>query len=1058
MLALAAPLASLTLTAQTFTEWHDMQVGDVNRFPIHTTFFAYETTDKALKADKTASANYVSLEGDWHFNWVANADERPTDFFAADYDDSTWATMPVPGIWELNGYGDPEYVNMGFAWRGHFDENPPAVPTKDNHVGSYRRVINVPDSWQGRQVVAHFGSVTSNIYLWVNGSFVGYAEDSKIAAEFDISPYIKKGDNLIAFQTFRWCDGSWNEDQDFWRLSGVARECYLYCQDSKSRLDDLRLTPDLVNDYTDGTLAVQAKTTGNVKLAFKLLDANGTEVATQTVTPQDGKATTSIEVKSPRRWTAETPYLYTLVTEVYRSVKSRKSKVDVLMESVAQKVGFRKVEIKDAQLLVNGQRVLIKGADRHEIDPDGGYVVSVERMKQDIEIMKRLNVNAVRTCHYPDDPRWYDLCDEYGLYLTAEANQESHGFGYHDDAIAGTPLFAKSILERNQHNVGQYFNHPSIIVWSLGNETKHSQNFIDAYEWIKSQDQSRPVQWEQARKGYGTDIYCPMYASQKRCEDYAASNDPQDQKPLIQCEYNHAMGNSSGGFKEYWDLVRKYPKFQGGYIWDFVDQGLRGRVPADGSARCKAGKAAEASAKEMPLEAFLYGGDFNDYDSSDNNFHCNGFISPDRKLTPQAYEIGYYYQNIWAEPADIQKGEISVRNEYCFRDLGNMELSWRLMANGNQVQAGTIERLDVEPGQTVTMQVPFDLGKTQPDDEVMLNLYFNLKSDEPLMHKGQTVSYRQLLINEGTGGMADTEGMLATDGKAKLKIVNDKKAGTIKLTDQKTFTISFDSTTGLMNGYEHDGQQLMADGGVLKPNFWRAVTDNDMGAGLQRKHLAWKNPTMTLTSLTTDKKARTLTATYDMPEVKSTLTLTYQVGSKGAVKVTETLATTKDAEVSGLPRFGMVMQLPYGMDKSEYYGRGPIENYNDRCLSQLIGIYKQTADEQFYPYIRPQETGTKTDMRWWKQTTAAGQGLAIYADRPFTASALHYDVADLDEGLDKHQRHPSQVPTSKFTNLHLDGMMAGVGGINSWNSDAEALPPYRVDYADHSFTFVIAPL
>ena len=556
-------------TQPTFTEWHDQQVNEVNRYPVHTAFFPYLSDEEMAAGNPQKATNYLSLEGLWKFRWVPNADERPTDFFHTDYDDRAWKELAVPAIWEMNGYGQPEYLNIGFAWRGHFKNNPPMVPTKDNHVGSYRRFIDIPENWRGQQVIAHFGSVTSNIYLWVNGHFVGYAEDSKVAAEFDVTPYLHAGRNLFAFQTFRWCDGSYDEDQDFWRLSGVARHCYLYAQNAGHHLNDLRLTPTLDDNYRDGSLYIDATTTGEGRLSFTLEDAEGNTVAEKCMSTAKDKSriTTDMTVAAPKKWTAETPYLYIL--RVHLTDKCGKT----LYETTRQNVGFRKAEIKNGQLLVNGQPVLIKGVNRHETDPDGGYLLTEARMIQDIKMMKRLNINAVRTCHYPDDPLWYDLCDRYGLYVVAEANQESHGFWYKEDSEAGKPNFAKPILERNQHNVCLNFNHPSVIIWSLGNETKYSQNFDAAYDWIKSQDQSRPVQFEQAGiDGRATDIFCPMYYTVDACKWYAENS--KYSKPLIQCEYNHTMGNSGGNLSDYWQLIRKYPKFQGGFIWDYADQAL----------------------------------------------------------------------------------------------------------------------------------------------------------------------------------------------------------------------------------------------------------------------------------------------------------------------------------------------------------------------------------------------------------------------------------------------------------------------------------------------------
>ena len=1043
--------ATTTEPMPTWTEWNDLQVNEVNRFDLHTNFFAYQNENEAMTGDISRSANYLSLHGPWKFLWVANADQRPTDFYKTDLDDSAWKTMQVPAIWELNGYGDPEYVNSGFAWRYQFDwSKPENVPTKDNHVGSYRRVVDIPATWNGKQVVAHFGSVTSNIYLFVNGHYVGYAEDAKVAAEFDITKYLHPGKNLIAFQTFRWCDGSLDEDQDFWRLSGVARESYLFARDPKVQVSDIRITPDLENNYEDGELLVDLQVQGNPDLEFKLLNENGLTVAKSTGRFAGRKeGTARFMVRNVKKWTAETPYLYTLLT----TVKDRKGNV---VEVIPQKVGFRKVEIKNSQLLVNGQPVLIKGANRHEMDPDGGYVLTKERMIQDIKIMKRLNINAVRTCHYPDDPTWYDLCDEYGLYVTAEANQESHGFGYKNDSEAKKDIFAKQILERNQHNVSLQYNHPSIIVWSLGNETVDGPNFTAAYKWIKSQDQSRPVQYEQAgRTGENTDIFCPMYYPHSAAEAYA--KDASFTKPLIQCEYNHTMGNSGGDLKEYWDLIRKYPKYQGGYDWDFVDQGLH-RTPHFDANRTLADYEAIAAKYEpgtgnmAPL--YTYGGDYNKKDASDNNFNCNGIIGPDRQLNPHAYELAYQYQNIWAEPVDLNAGKVSVYNEYFFRDLSAYKLVWTLLQDGKAVQNGEVDNLNVQPQQKAVVTLPYNVPAT---GEVMLNIDFKLKADEPLMKAGQTVAYRQLPVREQTPALtALSTAKPAKD--AKLKVKDDKKAGIITIANKQGLSVVFDKATGWMTHYTVAGNELLPQGGTIKPNFWRAVTDNDMGAGLQKKFKAWRDPAMNLTSLTYQKgdAATTVTAVYDMPDVQAHMTMTYTIASNGTTDVTESMTTTKGAKVSDMLRYGLKVDLPYSMDHSKFYGRGPIENYVDRKSSERLGIYSQTADQQFYPYIRPQETGTKSDIRWWQQTGADGKGFCITANKPFYASALHYNISDLDEGLEKGQRHPNQLPKSQYTELCIDLAQYGIGGTNSWG--ALPLPQYRLGYQDMTFKVRFAPL
>ena len=1049
--AIKSSVKTVAIKQPTFTEWHDLQVNEINRLPLHTMHFAYDPNDfpgtGAEYLDKKKSMNYLSLEGTWKFNWVANADERPTDFYKTDLDDSKWNNIQMPGNWEMLGYGQPEYVNVGFAWRGHFDQQPPAVPTKDNHVGSYRREINIPSNWDGKRVIAHFGSVTSNIYLYVNGKFAGYAEDSKVAAEFDITPFLKKGKNLIAFQTFRWCDGSWCEDQDFWRLSGPARENYLYARSKDHRLLDVRVETDLKNNYKDGYLNITAKVQGNTLAYFGLYDPDGKEViVTGTDNVKNGVAKYQLRVKNVRKWSAETPNLYTLVVSPIQN-----GGMYLPYEIVQVKVGFRKVEIKNKQFLVNGQPVLLKGADRHEMDPDEGYNVSEQRMIQDIMMMKRMNINAVRTCHYPDDPRWYDLCDKYGLYVVAEANQESHGFQYGDDAAAKKPEFAKQIMERNQHNVSMFFNHPSIVTWSLGNETVMGDNFLQAYKWIKSQDKTRPVQYEQARRGEGTDIFCPMYYSVAASEKYA--KDPNSPMPLIQCEYNHTMGNSGGNLSDYWDLIRKYPILQGGFDWDFVDQALHRNIVKPMSILPY-----KMNNEELRKIEYCYGGDYNKYDPSDNNFNCNGIIGPDRQMNPHAYEVAYQYQNIWAKMVNAETGEVSVHNENFFRDLSNYALAWSLEEDGVETQNGTIADLDVPAQQTKNFTIPYDKSKIK-GKEVFLNIDFRLKEAEPLLTAGQVMAYAQLPVVTKQACSGDCSKMLAQGhGKKKMKLAAKKDNVVAVTTPNLTFKI--DRSTGLISEYAYNGKSLLGEGGTLKPNFWRAPTDNDMGAGLQKKFKAWKNPQMNLKNIDVkkDKKTNSVTilTSFDMPEVQGQMDITYVVfANTGAVKVTEDFKATEGAKVSDMFRFGMLMQMPYTMEKSNYYGRGPIENYSDRKDCMRIGVYTDDADNQYFPYIRPQESGTKSDIRWWKQTDATGLGLQVKSCTPFYASAIHFDTEELDDGDDKEQRHSFDLKKSKFTNLFLDSAHMGVGGENSWG--AWPLEKYRVHYGNKTFTFTLIP-
>lgn len=1025
VLVCCASLLSATAFAQNYTEWHDPNVNQINRYPMHTNYFAYKNEANALKGNKEASDNFMSLNGNWKFFWVKNADQRPTDFYKVDFNDKGWNNMKVPGLWELNGYGDPQYVNVGYPWRSQFKNNPPEVPTENNHVGSYRKEINLPADWKGKDVIAHFGSVTSNIYLWVNGQFVGYSEDSKLEAEFNITKYLKPGKNTIAFQVFRWSDGTYLEDQDFIRLSGVGRDCYLYAR-APQRVEDIRVTPDLDAQYKDATLAIELNNKGNGIVDLKLLDPTGKEVATANVKGA-GKQTATMNVSNPMKWTAETPTLYTLVA----TSKNGNS----VSEVIPVKVGFRKIELKGAQILVNGQPVLFKGADRHEMDPDHGYVISPERMIEDIKIMKEHNINAVRTCHYPDNNLWYDLCDKYGIYLVAEANVESHGMGYGDKSLAKNPSFAKAHMERNQRNVQRSFNHPSIIFWSLGNEAGMGPNFEACYTWIKNEDKSRAVQYEQAGKSEFTDIYCPMYLNYENSEKYCKESPT---KPLIQCEYAHAMGNSQGGFKEYWDLIRKYPAYQGGFIWDFVDQSLR--------AKTKDGK-----------EFYAYGGDWNKYDASDNNFLDNGLISPDRKPNPHMYEVGRMYQSIWVTPQDAANGVVNVYNENFFKNLDDYYAEWELVANGEVVQTGVIKDLSVEPQQTKGLKIGYSTEGLCPNKELLLNVAFKLKKADGLLPAGYAVAKNQLVVREGKA--ADMT--IANKEQKNIATVTP----TIKENDQfylivegENFQIDFNRNNGFMNKYDVDGQEMISDGGELTPNFWRAPTDNDMGAGLQKKYAAWKNPGLKLTSLTgkMENGMAVVNADYDMEAVKAKLQLTYVINNKGAVKVTQKMTADKNAEVSDMFRFGMQMQMPESYDQIRYYGRGPIENYSDRKSAADLGKYASTVDEQFYSYIRPQENGTRSDIRWWKQTNKGGNGLMFFAEAPFSASALNYSIDGLDDGLEKDQRHSELVPQVDYTNFCIDKVQMGLGCITSWGT--LPIEKYRLHYGDYEFTFIMQPV
>jgi len=1035
LLASMLLMVSIGMSAQT-PKWLDPGVNKENRLDNVANYFAYETESLAENGKKNDSKRFLSIEGQWKFNWVRNAQDRPKDFYTADYNDSNWGTMPVPGIWEMYGYGVPVYRNSGYVWSNQFDPNPPYIEERNNHVGSYRRSFDVPSDWNGDDIYIHIGSATSNLTIYVNGEYVGYSEDSKVAAEFDITKYIKPGQkNLIAMQIMRWCDGSYLEDQDFWRLCGIARECYMYAR-PKSHITDLFITPDLVNNYKDGKLHVDF-TTNNAdgkQILLTLKDAKGATVAEQKAAISGGKASADFSINNPKKWTAETPNLYKL----YSTLQDGSNVVEV----IPQNVGFRKVEIKNAQLLVNGQPVLIKGVDRHEIDPDGGYVVSVERMIEDIQVMKKLNVNADRTCHYPNDPRWYDLCDQYGIYITAEANIESHGMGYGERTLAKNAAYHDAHIERNQNNVRSFKNHPSIIVWSLGNEAGYGKNFEDAYDWIKSYDNSRPVQYEQAGQNGKTDIFCPMYYDYGHCEEYSKGS---NQRPLIQCEYAHAMGNSMGGFKEYWDLVRKYPKYQGGYIWDFIDQGLRGKSKVTGK------------------QIYTYGGDYGRFESSDNNFNCNGMISPDRVPNPHAYEVEYYYQNIWTTLKDKNKGTVEIYNENFFVPIQNVTLRCTIEAEGTRVSVTDIDvnKLNIQPQQRKTINIPAIAkalkNKSLKGKEIVCNIEYLLNSDEPLLKKGYRVAYDQFVLTnykyEDPSTVAKAEGDIV-----QVESFND----CLTLSANGVVAVFDKHRNGLLSYLDVDNQPMMKDDYQLCPDFWRAPTDNDYGAGFQRKFAAWQNPGMHLENDTItwafEGKNVKVSANYELKNVAGKLVMTYTMTPEGKIIVNEKLTTDKEAKDKPmLMRYGMQMQMPEEYNTIEYYGKGPLENYIDRNSCALIGKYTQKVADQYYPYIRPQESGNKTQVRYWKVLNSAGKGLMFTSNIPMECQSINYLEEDLTTGFDKKQAHSGDLTPRPLTSVHIALKQLGLGCVNSWG--AWPRKEYRMPYEDdYDFTFIISPV
>lgn len=1044
-------MSSAASFAQKTPAWQDPAVNAINRMTDHANYFAFESEALAQKyngpkADaKAQSSRFLSIDGTWKFYWVESANQRLKDYYSAKVDDSKWGSMPVPGMWELNGYGDAIYVNNHYAWRSDWIGQPPTVQDKGNHVGVYRKTFTVPADWKGENVYMHIGSATSNVEVYVNGKYVGYSEDSKVAAEFDITKFIVPGkSNLIAMQVMRWCDGSWNEDQDFWRLSGIARESYLYAR-PKAHIEDIFITPDLTNNYTDGKLSfkITAPSAAGKTIRIRMTDPAGQDVTPKQMTPlviqKNGEGTVEMLYPNPEKWTAETPNLYTVYVSLYDG--------NNLLEVIPQRVGFRKVEIKNAQLLVNGQPILIKGADRHELDPDGGYVVSVDRMIQDIKVMKQLNVNAVRTCHYPDDPRWYDLCDEYGIYLTAESNIESHGMGYGKESLSKDPRFHDMHTERQQHNLRVLKNHPAIIVWSLGNESGYGKNFEDAYDWVKAYDPSRPCQYEQAhREGRASDIYCPMYEGYDGNINYCEND--KYQKPLIQCEYCHTMGNSGGGLKEYWDLIRKYPKYQGGYVWDYVDQGLR------------------AKSKVTGKDIMAYGGDFGRFPASDNNFNMNGMISADRHPHPHAYEIKYCYQNIWTTLKDAKAGVIEVYNENFFTPIWGTVLKYQVLADGKKVAEGeqNVGRMRIVPqGRQMLKLEEVEAALANKDyngKELVLRCEYILTEATKLQKAGEVVAHEEFVLSEYAYPKAeDITAQPVVSKKAKTA------PATAQLDNREVYavasanglSVTFDKHSGYIAYIDVDGKQITEDDALVKPNFWRAPTDNDYGAGMQNRLAQWQTPHLEKKSFDIKQDGANVVATaeYEIKNLGAKVNLTYTMTPAGKLVVTQAMSLDPESKAPQMLRYGMNLQVQKEFDQIKYYGEGPGENYIDRHNATLLGVWEQkVADQYWSEYPRPQESGTKTGVRYWQMTNKAGKGICVEGTEALECQALPYTMKDLQPTRDKKQFHSGDLVEQPFNDVNISARSMGIGCVNSWG--AWPRNEYQMNAKEYSYTYIIS--
>ena len=1022
--------------------WQDPELVQENRLPMTATF-------------QTGGFN-LSLNGFWKFNWNETIDSRPLDFYRTDYPDAEWGTMPVPGMWELNGYGDPLYKNVGYAWNGHYRNNPPVPAYEHNYVGQYRRTFEISEDWKGKDVFLHIGSATSNVRVWVNGKEVGYSEDSKLEARFDITKYVRTGENLIALEIFRWCDGTYLEDQDFWRLSGIARDVYVFSRE-KNRMEDIRVLAS-----ASGKAEVTAEVTkGVTSLVFVVNDPSGCKVAEKNVKVASKEKSArglnvvraEFEVPSVKQWSAETPSLYTL--KVFSYGKKGLSEVSVL------DFGFRDVCIRNAQLLVNGKPVLIKGANRHEMNPYKGYVVSEADMIQDILIMKQLNINAVRTCHYPNDPLWYSLCDRFGLYVVDEANIESHGMYYGKESLAHDPDYLVAHMERTRRMVQRDFNHPSIIVWSLGNEAGHGDNFMKTYELVKSMDQSRPVQYERAEGGPGTDIACPMYFDYVQTEKYV-SRDPATIKPFIQCEYAHAMGNSMGGLKEYWDLIRKYPSYQGGFIWDFVDQALW--WPADPGVY-------------GTDHVFVFGGDFNDYDPSDNSFCCNGIIAADRTLHPHAYEVAYQYRSIHTSPVDALAGKVEVYNENFFIDLSRYTMNWDIEVDGHKVLSGTAPVPAVAPQEKVTMELGYNTSdimdacglKDLDYHDVYLNVRYVLRRADGILPAGSEVAYDQICITDAPLEMfADYSGVPAyyTDGDMHVfgGYAYYNGTGTARVSP---WTAVFDASKGALVRYQLDGEELVES--ALMPCLARAATENDLGAAQDKRMDHWRNAEFKVVdfAVTPADSCYRVEVEYAPVGDFAYVRMGYNIYADGVIEAVEEFKDAGNLTNGKLiGRIGMEFAMPGRFSTFEFFGLGPFENYCDRYSAARMGHYVQRVEEQYhYGYVRPQESGTKTQLKWMRILDANGAGFEVTSDVKFSASALPFHWKEMDvRMLGNNQAHSLELKKLACedqrslgrTWVNFDLTQMGLGCINSWG--AWPRMEHLVIPQEYTFRFVLRPV
>ncbi|TBN06858.1 DUF4981 domain-containing protein [Hyunsoonleella flava] len=1031
-------------------EWENPEIFQINRENPKATFYSFPSITEALE-DKNwqASDFYKSLNGTWQFYYTDSVQSRPEDFYKNDFSLKGWDTITVPSNWELQGFGLPIYSNIKYA----FPKNPPYIPHHMNNVGSYKRSFNLHKNWDEKEVYLHFAGVSGAMYVYINGEFVGYNEGSKTPAEFNITEFITSGENQIAVQVLRWSDASYIEDQDFWRISGIERDVYLRAENPAS-IKDIKLNGDLSNNYTQGefSLTVDLKNTsksdGNKRIHVELLNGDtqvfSKDKALKIHSGEEKSIAFQTSIPNVKPWTAETPNLYTVLI----ALKDENGKVE---QATTLKTGFRNITIKNSQFLVNGKPILLKGVNLHDHDESKGHVVDEALTLKDLTIMKQNNINAIRCSHYPKNTFFYGLCDQYGFYVIDEANIETHGMGTTNQGLDKKPELKKvhpayredwkqAHLDRTMRMFERDKNHPSIVTWSLGNEAGNGDNFFATYDWLKANDSTRPTQYEGATKYENTDIQAPMYDRIPQLIKYAENN---PKRPLILCEYSHAMGNSLGNFKDYWHVIRKYDVLQGGFIWDWVDQGL-------------------VAETEDGRKYWGYGGDFSaGHLHHDANFCLNGIVNPDRTAHPGLEELKKVYQNIHFSEADFKSGEVKITNEYFFTNLNHFKIDWELFKAGKKVASGSLGVLDITP--ETSKKVKLDLPELDySENEYALNFSAVTHKKLPLLSKGFPLAKAQFISGKYSPKFKENSKEIISVSATENDIVFKSKA----------VTASFNKDSGELSSLDYGNGNIILKG--ITPNFWRATTDNDFGFNMPKHFGIWKKATenSALVSMVLKDEKSTydiasikeinkkgnsiqLLASYKLPDYIATLQIAYQIDASGQITVkTQLLDVKKD--LPNMPRFGTNFIVNKDLDNVNWYGRGPLENYQDRKTSQFVGNYKASVSELYYPYIRPQENGYRTDIRWVTFTDAKGQGIKITGPKFLSFSAHHQYNSDFDAGDTKQQRHTIDIVERDLVNINIDNAQMGVGGDTSWWT--RPLEQYQIKAQNQSFSYRIIPI